>query len=128
MTHLKIMMAEDNLVNQKIASLLFNKLGVEPVIVHNGSEAVNMAVTSDFDLIFMDVHMPEMNGLEATRELRSQLGDSCPYIIALTAADMEHEKHEYMSAGMDDFLGKPLNIKGINEVVQRFNDRKLSNT
>ncbi|MDZ7845464.1 MAG: response regulator [Owenweeksia sp.] len=77
-SELKILMAEDNAVNQKLAMLLFKKLGLAPTIVATGVEAVKAATGTTFDLIFMDVYMPEMDGLEATRILKDKLGERVP--------------------------------------------------
>lgn len=114
------MIAEDNLVNQKLAHLLFKKLGLEADIVPNGSEAVTQVMETGYDVVFMDVYMPEMDGTEATRILKEELGDSCPFIVALTAASMEGEKEKFLAAGMDDYLAKPLSRKQLESFFDKF--------
>lgn len=73
-----------------------------------------------FDLVFMDVYMPGMDGTEATRVLREKLGDLCPPIVALTAASMDGEREKFLAAGMDDYLAKPLNRKMLEEFFEKF--------
>lgn len=108
------------MVNQKLASLLFKKFGLVPDIVPNGSLAVARVKEQSFDVVFMDVHMPEMNGTEATRILKTDLGDDCPYIVALTAASMDGEREKFLEAGMDDYLSKPLSVKLLEDFFQKF--------
>ncbi len=86
----------------------------------NGSEAVTRVMGESYDVVFMDVYMPEMDGTEATRVLKAELGESCPYIVALTAASMEGEREKFLNAGMDDYLAKPLNRKNLEEFFDRF--------
>ena len=117
---LKVLLAEDNLVNQKLASLLFKKLGLVPDIVPTGTEAVSRVMEDSYDLVFMDVYMPEMDGTEATRILKAELGADCPFVVALTAASMEGEKEKFLAAGMDDYLAKPLNKKMLEDFFEKF--------
>jgi CheY-like chemotaxis protein len=107
---LKILVAEDNPVNQKIATKILNKLGYEPLVAENGKEALEMVSHDQFDMILMDVQMPEMDGLEATRMIRTCL-DVQPIIIAMTANVMQGDRDECMQAGMDDYISKPINIE-----------------
>ena len=113
-------MAEDNLVNQKLASLLFKKLGVEPDIVPTGSDAVSKVMANTYDLVFMDVYMPEMDGTEATRIIKEELAEQSPFVVALTAASMDGEREKFLAAGMDDYLAKPLNRKTLEEFFEKF--------
>lgn len=117
---LKVLLAEDNLVNQKLASLLFKKLGVEPDIVPTGSEAVSRVMDTRYDLVFMDVYMPEMDGTEAARIIKAEMGDQGPFVVALTAASMDGEREKFLAAGMDDYLAKPLNKKMLEDFFEKF--------
>ena len=103
---------------------MFKKLGMEIEIAHNGTEAVKMVMANTYDLIFMDVYMPEMSGTEAARVLKSELGPDCPYIIALTAASMDGEREKFLEAGMDDYLAKPLNRKLLEEFFEKFTSKQ----
>lgn len=115
-----ILLAEDNTVNQKLAAFLFQKLGHSIKIVTNGKEAVEEALNNDYDLIFMDIQMPEMDGLEATRLLKRTLGTNCPSIIALTANAMNGDRERVLQAGMDDYIAKPLTYATLRETIYRY--------
>ncbi len=106
---LSILMAEDNKVNQKVTSLLLKKMGYEADIANNGLEVLEALKHKDYHVILMDMHMPEMDGLEATRTVRRELpDDKQPYIIALTASAFQDFKQECHDAGVNAFLTKPL--------------------
>ena len=125
-THLKkvrMLLVEDNVVNQKVARLLLERMGYEPDIAFNGLEAVQCFERQQYDLIIMDVQMPEMNGLEATEKIRSMKGDrDQPFILAMSAGVTEHERKMARNAGMDDFLDKPISRERLREkldMIQR---------
>lgn len=103
----KILFAEDNKVNRVLIRKFLGQLPVQIEFAHDGREAVDKAVSLTPDLIFMDMSMPVMNGLDAAREIRDQLGDRPP-IIALTANAFDSDRDACMKAGMDDFLSKPV--------------------
>ena len=107
---LRVLIAEDNLINQKIAQKMLAKLGYEPKIANHGKEVMEMVSTEHFDVILMDVQMPEMDGLEATRMIRTCL-EIQPVIIALTANAMQGDRDECIQAGMDDYMSKPIDPK-----------------
>lgn len=115
---LKILIAEDNIINQKLASKILNKLGYVPEIADNGKIAINKCQTTDFDLILMDVLMPEMDGLETTRYIREKFTRQ-PQIVAMTANAMPKDREDCINAGMDDYLSKPFKIEDLLEVLQR---------
>jgi len=106
---LHILIAEDNLVNQKLAMRVLNKLGYQPEIVNNGLEAVELLSDKSFDLILMDMLMPEMDGLEATRTIRKNGGEQ-PYIVAMTANALPEDREMCLQAGMDDYISKPIKL------------------
>jgi len=118
---LKILIAEDNVINQKVASGMIRKLGFSPDMVSNGQEAVRAIENGDYDLIFMDCHMPEMDGYEATKAIRVLEGDAKHIIIvALTANAMKGDREKCISVGMDDYISKPLRIEQVSEIVGRW--------
>ena len=118
---LRVLLAEDNLINQKVASRMLQRLGYQADIANNGKEAVEAVRAHDYDVVLMDVHMPEMDGLEATTIIRSgNRRDRRPYIIALTAAAMPEDEEKCMEAGMDDFITKPIRIPDLINVLERY--------
>jgi two-component system sensor histidine kinase/response regulator len=115
---LRILLAEDNLVNQKVAMTMLGKMGHRITLATNGLEALEQWRQSDFDLILMDVQMPEMTGLEATTRIRREeaKGAHVP-IVAMTASAMSEERDRCLAAGMDDFISKPVSYKVIEEMI-----------
>jgi PAS domain S-box-containing protein len=116
---LRVLLAEDNQVNQLVATRLLEKLGHQVTVVSSGSEALSAAQTGDFDLIAMDVQMPEMDGLEATAAIRRwerNTGTHLP-IIAMTAHAMKGDRERCMEAGMDGYTSKPIRIKDLEQVI-----------
>ncbi|MBW2000023.1 MAG: PAS domain S-box protein, partial [Deltaproteobacteria bacterium] len=118
---LKILMAEDNLVNQKLAQKILEKRGHEVTTATNGREAVEMFEKESFDLILMDVQMPEMDGIEATRAIRERerrMESRIP-IVAMTAHAMKGDKERCLAAGMDDYVSKPVKAEELYRVIER---------
>ncbi len=116
---LRILVAEDNVVNQKVASALLERMGCHVYVANNGIEALDLLQRFTVDLIFMDMQMPEMNGIEATRELRNSKHDhfrKVP-IIALTANATAKDKAICFEAGMNDFLPKPFKPEALREML-----------
>ncbi len=116
-----ILLAEDNVVNQKVAVRMLERLGYRADIVQNGAEALAAVQKEQYDVVLMDVHMPEMDGLEATRQIRRERKRGRrPYIIALTAAALPEDEEKCMEAGMDDFITKPVRTPDLNTVLERY--------
>jgi len=107
---LSILVAEDNLINQKLIMRVLNKLGYDPELANNGLEAVNLVAGKTFDVILMDIQMPEMDGLEATRQLRNNSSIIQPYIIAMTANAMAEDRANCHRAGMNNYVSKPIKL------------------
>jgi two-component system, sensor histidine kinase and response regulator len=108
---LEILVAEDNEINQQVILYILQKIGYAPTIVANGQEAIDAATDTPYDIIFMDLQMPEVDGLEATRLIRGNKTMHQPVIIALTANTMEGDEEECLLAGMNDYLGKPVKLE-----------------
>lgn len=119
---LRILLAEDNLVNQKVAQRMLKRLGYEASVANNGMEAVQAIASDPYDIILMDVQMPEMDGLEATRHIRAEGAaiSPQPYIIAMTAAAMQLDRDKCLDAGMDDFLSKPARLEDLLGALKRY--------
>ena len=105
---LNILVAEDHPVNQVLAEMLLDKLGYQPQMASNGLETLKMLEDQAFDLILMDIQMPEMDGLQATRAIRSQKNSHQPVIIAMTANALKEDREMCLEAGMDEYLSKPI--------------------
>jgi len=116
---LKILVAEDNLVNQKLTLKVLSKLGFEATLAENGKIAVEMASQQQYDIILMDVQMPEIDGLEATKLIRQTIKIQ-PVIIAMTANAMIEDRKECLDAGMDDFLSKPVKLEEIMNMLAKW--------
>jgi CheY-like chemotaxis protein len=111
---------EDNPVNQKVALRYLERMGYRADAVGNGVEGVNALQARHYHLVFMDMQMPEMDGLEATRQIRAHLpADRQPVIVALTANAMQGDKERCLDAGMDDYITKPVKIDEIQSVIAR---------
>ena len=107
-SELRILVAEDNAVNQKLATLLLEKLGYTADLVENGIEALEAIASERYDVVLMDVQMPELDGLETTRRIVAEYGVDRPRIVAMTANAMESDRAECFAAGMDDYVSKPI--------------------
>ncbi len=116
---LRVLLAEDNLVNQKVALRMLERLGVRAEVAANGREAVDALERTPYDLVFMDVQMPVMDGLEATRHIRRALpAERQPRIIAMTANAMEGDRERCLEAGVDDYVAKPVRAEQLAAVVE----------
>jgi signal transduction histidine kinase/CheY-like chemotaxis protein len=114
---LRILVAEDNLVNQKLIAGLLGKLGYRPAIVGHGRAALDEVELRSYDLVLMDIQMPEMDGLEATRLIRSFEHIRQPIIVAMTAGALTLDKQACLKAGMDDYISKPVALESLIAVL-----------
>jgi len=124
---LRILVAEDNPVNQRVAERLLQKRGHRVVVAQNGHEALDAVQRETFDLVFMDVQMPKMSGVEATEAIREQeksTGRHLP-IVALTANALRGDREKYLASGMDDYLAKPIRKEELYEILDRYAARPL---
>ena len=125
---MQILLAEDNPVNQMTATTMFEKLGHAVAVANNGRQAIDKLNEQAFDVVFMDVQMPEMDGVTATGEIRKQeqaTGKHIP-IVAMTAHAMKGDKEKCLEAGMDDYVSKPIRRKDLAEVIARIVERFLT--
>jgi CheY-like chemotaxis protein len=117
---MRVLLAEDNPVNQKVGIRLLEKLGYHPDLAANGQEAIDSVRRQNYDVVLMDMQMPVMDGLEASRLIVSELPEHTrPYIVAMTANVLESDRQACMDAGMDDFLGKPVLLSDLNKLMER---------
>ncbi|MCB0357404.1 MAG: response regulator, partial [Bdellovibrionales bacterium] len=118
-THpLRILLADDNRVNQLVGKKMLEKLGYRMDVVANGKEVLQLLKEQTYDLIFMDCHMPEMDGFEATKIILENFKEKRPRIVALTASAMKEDKEKCFASGMDDFVTKPIDIKDVLRVLK----------
>jgi len=116
---LQILVAEDNAINQQLAMLILDKLGYKPDIVENGQEVLDKLDKKSYDLILMDVQMPVMDGLEASRIICRQM-ENHPVIIAVTANAMQGDKEECIRAGMNDYISKPIKVEELVMIIEKW--------
>jgi CheY-like chemotaxis protein len=108
---LRILLAEDNLVNQKLAIRLLEQMGYRTDLASNGVEALESVARQTYDVVLMDVQMPEMDGLEASRRMTANhAAEDRPRIIAMTANAMQGDREMCLAAGMDDYIAKPIRV------------------
>jgi CheY-like chemotaxis protein len=125
---LQILLCDDNAINQKVASRILQSIGYQPDLAGNGREALDALDKKRYDLIFMDVMMPEMDGLEATCAIRERQKDGVAHpnyqsriiIVAMTAQAMQGDREKCLAAGMDDYLSKPVLPKDVRAIVERW--------
>ena len=119
MTHpLRILLVEDNVVNQKVASKLLERLGYQADIVSNGIEALQALRQNPYDVVLMDMYMPEMDGITTAQRIYEEWHPVIrPRIIAITASTEDEDRAACMAAGMDDYISKPLRLEELKRVL-----------
>jgi CheY-like chemotaxis protein len=116
---LKILIAEDNIANQRVAKGILLQFGYQTDLAVNGKEAVEAVERQKYDLLFVDVQMPGMDGLEATRSICNRMSPSeRPFIVAMTANAMNEDRDLCLSAGMDDYLSKPIRPENVKAAIE----------
>jgi signal transduction histidine kinase/CheY-like chemotaxis protein/HPt (histidine-containing phosphotransfer) domain-containing protein len=121
----KILLADDNAVNLKVASEILSRAGCRVVVATNGQEALERAGKEFFHLIFMDIQMPVMDGIEASRQIQKLRLDNLPAIIAMTAYVLNEDKRRFLEAGMDDFIAKPISGDQLLSRVRHWTEKSL---
>jgi PAS domain S-box-containing protein len=117
-----ILLAEDNIVNRKVALRLLERMGYHADVATNGLEVLEAFAQHRYDIVLMDIQMPEMDGIEATRRLRSMLPhERQPRIVAMTAHAMRGDRERFLTEGMDDYICKPVQVAELQNVLMRFN-------
>ncbi len=116
---LSVLVVDDSFTNQRVIVHMLAKLGYEPVLAQDGNEAVALFKAGGDDLIFMDLQMPNMGGIEAAKAIRLETGHRQPYIVALTAGAMRENREQSFEAGMDEYLSKPIKLEAVYEVIRR---------
>ena len=125
---LRILLCDDNLINQKVASRVLGQMGYSAKVAGNGVEALSAIDSAPYDMVFMDVMMPEMDGLEATRQIRQRQKDRANHpnykaqmiIVAMTASAMPGDREKCLESGMDDYLSKPVRPEDVRAVIERW--------
>jgi len=116
---LKLLVAEDNLVNQKVALLMLRKLGIRADVAANGMEVLQALERQNYDVVLMDVQMPEMDGFEAAKAIRERWMSGLPHIIAVTAHALEGDRKRCIEAGMDDYISKPVRLEELASALRK---------
>ena len=119
---LNVLLVEDNVVNQKVATLMLRSAGCTVVVAGDGREALSLFGQQDFDLIFMDIEMPEIGGVETTKAIRKREKDTGTHvpIVAMTAHAIRGDRERFLAAGMDGYLSKPINRQTLFDVIEKF--------
>lgn len=122
LSHLKVLIAEDQVINQFILKKIFSKWSLVPEFVQDGEEAVKAFESKEFDLIFLDLQMPIMGGIDATKAIRKQ--DKDIPITAITAAVLPEDREEALRVGMNDFIGKPFTADQVLDIILKHTNDK----
>jgi CheY-like chemotaxis protein len=117
---LKVLLAEDNIYSQKVTLQMLKKLGFRADVVANGLEVLQSVERQHYDIILMDVRMPEMNGLEATEIIRQRWPEKKPLIIAVTAYGLDGDREKCLKAGMDDYISKPIKLDDLKNMLHKY--------
>ncbi|MNV50735.1 Aerobic respiration control sensor protein ArcB [compost metagenome] len=126
---IRILLAEDNFVNQLVLTKMLEKLGHTVSVVDNGREAVQAVLNEKFDLIFMDLNMPGLNGLDASKLIKETLGEgNSPVIVAVTANALKGDREKCLSAGMDDYISKPVRREAVARLLGKYLFKELASS
>ena len=121
---LRLLLAEDNPTNQKVALLMLKAFGYQADVVANGQQAVQAVAQQRYDLVFMDIQMPEMDGLEATRSIRRSVpAQAQPHIVGMSANALKDDLSSAHEAGMDDYLTKPIHLEALRDILEKWGTR-----
>ena len=115
----RVLLAEDNVVNQTVASKILGRLGLQVDVAEDGQQALDMLKETPYSLVFMDMQMPNVDGVEAAHRIRGGEVGRQPYIIALTANVMADDRERCIEAGMNDFVGKPIKLGDVRAALGR---------
>ena len=121
---LRILLVEDNPVNQKVSTRILASHGLRADVAGNGLEALEAIARQTYDVVLMDVQMPEMDGLEATRRIRGRKDAAQPWIVAMTAGALEGDRELCLDAGMDDYLSKPVRVDDLMAALRRYDEAR----
>ncbi|MBF9252662.1 PAS domain S-box protein [Pontibacter sp. 172403-2] len=115
-----VLLVDDNQINQKVAEKQLERIGCQITIASDGFEAIALATANKYDIIFMDIQMPEMDGVTATNLIKEKLGSDCPPIIAMTAYSMKDDAEKFMGQGMDDYVSKPVKSADLHAMISKW--------
>jgi len=125
---LRVLLAEDNHINQKVGLALLSRFGYRADVAANGLEALESVVRQRYDLVLLDIQMPEMDGVEAAQAIRKKLKDHCPRLVALTANAFTGAREQYLAQGFDDYLSKPLLPEALSKVLKQTGESMAATT
>jgi CheY-like chemotaxis protein len=125
---LRILLADDNPVNLKVGRAYLEKMGYRVGLVSNGLEVIQSLELQPYDIVFLDVQMPEMDGYETSRLIRRRWKDERPTLIAMTGNVMEGDREKCLAAGMDDYISKPVRAKELEGILVRWGKRRETTT
>lgn len=115
----RVMLVDDNAINRKVGQKILKRLGYDPIVVSSGMEAIEGCQAEEFDIVLMDIEMPDMDGIAATHQIREVLAKKrVPFIVALTANAMSSERENYLRSGMDDYLSKPIDVDALSKSIK----------
>jgi len=117
---LRILVAEDNPSNQKVLVQMLKRMGYRADAVADGREVIQALERQDYDLVLMDIKMPEMDGITATKVIRKLRPENGPKIVAITAFALEVDREKCLEAGMDDYISKPVKIGDLAEMLKKY--------
>lgn len=120
---MNVLVVDDIDANRRLVLALLGRFGHLSEVATSGLQAVEMAATGRFDVVLMDVQLPDIDGMEATRRIRERLGAAAPRVIAVTANARRGDRERCLAAGMDDYLSKPIQIQALREAIERPGDR-----